>query len=121
MFFYRTQPKSALDCIVTAMHTCVQKEALDRRLSLRQPSDSAAAASSAAASNKSHGRKIAPTLVQLETGASSFSTFPSQAFAPAQSQLLAEASARDLCKSNEKLGGPCYCNVQAQVLLRYDA
>lgn len=89
-----------------ALHTCVQMEALDRRLSLRQASDSAAALTSAAAPNKSRGRKIAPTLVQLQSNASSFSTFSAQAFAPAQSQLLDEASARDLCTFTEKLGEP---------------
>lgn len=86
----------------------MQKEALDKRLSLRQHPDSAGASTSAAAAQKNRGRKIAPTLVQLDTTADSFPTLPSQAFASPQPQLLAEASAKDLCTSNGKSGGTCY-------------
>ena len=100
-------PSSACDQISTALYTCVQKEALDRRLSLRQHSDSAQAFTSAAATQNKRGRKIAPTLVQHESNANSFPTLSSQAFLTPNRQLLAEASAKDLCTTSHEPGKMC--------------
>ena len=115
-------PSSACDHKITALHKCVQKEALDRRLSLRQRSGSAAAFTSAAATQNKRGRKIAPTLVQLETNANSFPTLSSQAFATPQPQLLAEASAKDLCTTSHVPGelrchAICMLPASVQVLI----
>ena len=95
-------PSSACDQITTALLTCVQQEALHRRLSLRQHSHSAQAFTSATPHKR--GRKIAPTLVQLDSNANSFATLSSQAFATPHPQLLAEASAKDLCTSSHEPG-----------------
>lgn len=94
----------ACDQSATALHTQVQKDALDRRLSLRQHSDSAGALNSTAVSHKNRGRKIAPTMVQPETNAIGFPALSSQSFSSPQSQLLAEASARDLCTRDHEPG-----------------
>ena len=102
----------------------MQKEALDRRLSLRQHSGSTGAFTSAAAAQKNRGRKIAPTLVQLETNANSFPALSSQAFATPHPQLLAEASAKDLCANSHEPGKlPCcpICILQACLKLHTNA
>ncbi len=111
----------------------MQKDALDRRLSLRQPSESAGAVlSSAATSQQAHrSRKIAPTRVQAASGAASLATslpFGSEAvdtasagaFSPPHVDLTAEASATDLCTSDFELGKPGPGTVARPMLTRLE-
>lgn len=96
--------------------------ALDKRLSLPQPSSSAGPlASNAVSAQRTRGRKIAPTRIQLEPTGSSFPRPPqdniaeageasfSDAFGSTEPKLMAEASTRDLCSSNEGLGEKSCC------------